>query len=188
MENVINDLMKSAKVKMDKTFGVVQQEFSKLRTGKASPALLEDLPVDAYGQAMPIKQLASISVPDARMIIIQPWDKGVMGEIEKAIQKSDLGLNPQNDGNILRVHIPPLSEERRQELVKVAHRIAEEGKVAIRSIRRDTIDTLKQKEKDKEISEDFRYKGEKDIQKITDEETEKIDQALKEKEEEILTL
>ncbi|MFP4459224.1 MAG: ribosome recycling factor [Candidatus Zixiibacteriota bacterium] len=188
MENVIKDLMNSAKKKMDKTYGVVQSEFSKLRTGKASPALLEDLPVEVYGQAMPIKQLASITVPDARMIVVQPWDKGTMEPIEKAIQKSDLGLNPQNDGNIIRVHIPPLSEERRQELVKVAHRIAEEGKVAIRSIRRDTIDTLKQKEKEKDISEDFRYKGEKDIQKITDEETDKIDKALEEKEQEILKI
>ncbi len=168
MLDIMNEIVAEAQDKMEKSVLSVQNDFSKLRTGKATPALVEDVPVDAYGQLMPIKQLASISVPDPRMIVIQPWDKGMLSDIEKGIHKADLGLNPQNDGNIIRVAIPPLSEERRKDLVKMAKKIAEEGKVAVRSIRRTAIDSLKKFEKDKDISEDNRIRGEKEIQKITD--------------------
>ena len=188
MINSMNNVINEATEKMEKSVKSVAIDFSKLRTGKASPALIEDVPVDAYGQAMPMKQLASISVPDARMIVIQPWDKGMLEVIEKGIQKADLGLNPQNDGNIIRLAIPPLSEERRKELVKLAKRLAEEGKVAIRSIRRSAIDALKKLEKDKDISEDIKIRGDKEIQKITDSHIVMIDETLETKEQEILTV
>jgi ribosome recycling factor len=188
MEILLNDLIKEVREKMDKSFSVVVSGFSKLRTGKASPLLLEDITVDAYGQLMPLKQLASISVPDPHSIVVHPWDKTVLEPIDKAIRKSELGLNPQSDGTILRVNIPPLSEERRKEMVKMAKKLAEEGKVAVRSIRRDFIDTLKAKEKSKELSEDIRIKGEKDVQKLTDDEISRIDDVLNKKEQEILTV
>ncbi len=184
----MKEIIAETKDKMGKSLQSVQSDFSKLRTGKATPALIEDVHVDAYGQAMPLKQLASISVPDPRMIVVQPWDKGMLSAIEKGILKADLGLNPQNDGNILRVAIPPLSEERRKDLVKHAKKLAEEGKVAVRSIRRSGIDSLKSMEKDKGISEDERIRGEKEIQKLTDDYIEQIDEALENKEQEILTV
>ena len=188
MELILKELLDDARSRMDKSISALVNGFRKLRTGKASPALVEDLLVETYGQSMPMKQLASISIPDPRMILINPWDKGTTKEIEKAILRSELGLNPQNDGNVIRVAIPPLSNERRGELAKIAKKQAEEGKVTIRSIRRDIIDTLKKMEKDKDISEDIRFHGEKDIQKITDDKIDKIDDYLKHKEEEILTL
>ena len=173
---------------MEKAIQNLEKEFSKLRTGRASVTLLEDLKVDYYGTLTPLNQLASISTPDSRTLAIQPWDRNAFGEIEKAIQKSDLGLNPVNDGKIIRINIPPLTEERRKELVKVAKKYAEEAKIAIRNVRRDANETLKKKKNDKELTEDEMHRGQDKVQKITDSFVQKVDEVLKKKEKEIMEI
>jgi ribosome recycling factor len=173
---------------MDKAIQNLEKEFSKLRTGRASVTLLEDLKVDYYGTLTPLNQLASISTPDSRTLAIQPWDRNAFGEIEKAIQKSDLGLNPVNDGKIIRINIPPLTEERRKELVKVAKKYAEEAKIAIRNVRRDANDALKKKKNDKELTEDEMHRGQDEVQKITDSFVQKVDEVLNKKEKEIMEI
>ncbi|MBN2542434.1 ribosome recycling factor [bacterium] len=185
---MVEEVMKEAKSKMDKSIEAASHQLAHIRTGKATPALFENIKVDYYGSAVPIKQIASISIPEARMIIIQPWDKNSLESIEKAILQSDLGLNPMNDGNILRISIPPLTEERRKDLVKVIKGITEESKVAIRSIRRDAMNMLKNFQKDGDLPEDMSKKGQDDVQKLTDEYIEKIDNIFKAKEDEILTI
>jgi ribosome recycling factor len=173
---------------MEKALDSLSKDFGKLRTGRASTSLVEDIKVDYYGTPTPLKQIASISIPDSRTIAIQPWDKNAFGDVDKAIQKSDLGLNPVNDGKIIRINIPQLTEERRKELVKLAKKYTEDTRVAIRNIRRDANDKLKSMEKDKEITEDDLHRGQDEVQKLTDEHIKTADELLEEKEKEIMEL
>jgi ribosome recycling factor len=174
------------KKRMDKTIESLKEEFKKVRSGRANSALVEDLIVEYYGNRLPLKQLASISVPEPRLIVVQPWDKGSLSDIEKAFHKSDLMLNPNNDGKVVRIAIPPLTEERRKELVKVAKGKTEDARVAIRNIRRDGNDEVKQAEKDGHVSEDDSKRAMEDIQKITDEFIEQVNKLLEGKEAEIM--
>ena len=171
---------------MDRSIEALRREFSSVRTGKASPALLDTVRVDAYGSKMMLNQVASVSTPEPRMLIVQPWDKGLMGEIEKAIRNSELGLNPANDGNIIRVPVPALNEERRREMVKMLHKIAEEGRVAIRHARQEANKEIRRLQSDGEMSEDDARRETDRIQKLTDEHITKIDHLLKAKEEEVM--
>nr|WP_315861558.1 ribosome recycling factor [[Leptolyngbya] sp. PCC 7376] len=173
---------------MKKTIDATQRSFNSLRTGRASAALLDRITVEYYGADTPLKSLASITTPDSSTIMIQPFDKGSVSDIERAISMSDLGLTPNNDGTIVRLNIPPLTKERRKELVKTASKLAEEGKVAIRNIRRDAIDDVRKQEKNSDISEDESRDLQDDVQKITDEFTSKIDELLKVKEKDIMTV
>jgi ribosome recycling factor len=182
----IASITAETKDKMAKAIDSLKRDFSRVRTGRASPALLDGLTVDYYGQQTAISQVATVSVPDARTVAIQPWEKTIIGAIEKAIQASDLGLNPQSDGTIVRLPIPPLSEERRKELVKSSKKIAEDKKVAIRNIRRDSNDQLKKAEKNKDISQDEMKIAMDEIQKLTDTYIQKVDDQLAIKEKEIL--
>jgi len=179
-------IITSAKDKMTKAIQAYSRELASIRAGRANASLLDRITVDYYGAPTPVNQLAGISVPEARLLVIQPYDKTILGEIERAILKSDLGLNPTNDGSIIRIAIPALTEERRKELVKVVKKEAEEAKVAIRNIRRDANDDLKKREKAGDITEDDLRGYSDDIQKVTDENISKIDSMTKEKEKEIL--
>lgn len=181
-------LLDDGKKRMVGALAALDKEFSKLRTGRATTALVDDIVVDYYGTPTPINQLASVSVPDPKTLTIQPWDKGAFGAVEKAIQTSGLGLNPVNDGKIIRITIPALTEERRKDLVKVAKKYTEDCKISIRNIRRDLNDSLKKMEKDKDISEDDKKKGETDVQKLTDDNVKSSDAALVAKEKEILEI
>lgn len=177
---------KDLKRRMDGAIEALRKEFSGLRTGRASTALLEHVYVEAYGSKMPMTQVGTVSVPEPRMLTVQVWDNSLIKEAEKAIRESDLGLNPQTEGNLIRVPLPELSEERRVELTKVAAKFGEQARIAVRNVRRDGMDTLKKNEKDKEISKDeHRDRGE-EIQKLTDAHIEIIDKMLSEKEQEIL--
>lgn len=184
----MKELIKSADEKMVKSIDSLKSEFATVRAGRANPSILNKISVDYYGTATPINQIAAISVPDPKTIVIQPWDASALKEIEKAIQTSDLGINPANDGKILRIIIPPLTEERRKSLVKDIHKIAENSKVAIRNIRRDFMDKLKAMKKDSAITEDELKDGENQLQKTTDKFIKAVDDTLKEKEQEILTV
>ena len=177
-----------AKTKMGKTVSALQAEYGAIRAGRANPQVLDRVTVDYYGTPTPVGQLASISVSEARVLTIQPWDKSVLKGIEKAIQTSDIGINPQNDGSVIRLTFPPLTEDRRKELAKEVHHIAENSKVAARSIRRDAIEKLKAMKKNSEITEDDLKDGEKEIQKITDGFIKEIDDLAAAKEKEILTV
>ena len=179
-------IVQTTKEKMDKAISAYTRELASVRAGRASASLLDKIAVEYYGVLTPLNQLCGISVPEARMLIIQPYDKSSLGDIEKAIQKSDLGLNPTNDGSVIRLAVPALTEERRKELTKVNKKYAEEAKVAIRNIRRDGNDDLKKLEKNGEITEDALRGFTDDIQKITDEHVAKIDTLTKEKEKEIM--
>jgi len=183
-ERVLKDLEE----KMNKTLKNLQGDFNKVRTGRASLALFDDIRVDYYGTPTPLKQTATLSVPESRLIIIQPWDPHMIGEIEKAILKSELGVTPTNDGKIIRITIPRLTEERRRELVKIVKKMGEGGKVAIRNIRRDANEDLKDMEREKAISEDELHQNMEKVQKITDSFIGKIDEALGAKEREILEI
>ena len=174
--------------KMDKSIQSLRKDISTLRTGRANPNMLDTIKVDVYGQLMPIEQLGTISVPEARLISIQVWDKANITLIDSAIQKSELGINPQIDGQIIRLRIPDLTEERRKELIKVLKNMGEKGKVSIRNIRREANEELKKKLKDKIISEDANKSFEKNIQKLTDNNIEVIDKTLSDKEKEILQI
>lgn len=174
------------KRRMEGALEALQREFSGLRTGRASTSLLENIQVDAYGAAMPLNQVASVSVPEPRLLTVQVWDNGNIKATEKAIQDAELGLNPQTEGNLIRVPIPELSEERREEMAKVAAKYAEQARIAVRNVRRDGMDTLKRMEKDGEISQDeHRARGE-DIQKLTDKHIKLVDELLETKEQEIM--
>ncbi|MDJ0843820.1 ribosome recycling factor [Crocosphaera sp.] len=181
-------MLDDLKDNMQKSVESTQRSFNTIRTGRANPAILNRVTVDYYGTETPLNQLANITTPEATVIMIQPYDKGSMGQIEKAIQMSDVGLTPNNDGNVIRLNIPPLTEERRKELVKLASKMAEEGKVAIRNIRRDAIDDVRKQEKNSDISEDESRGLQDDIQKVTDEFTKKIDELLTAKEKDIMTV
>lgn len=174
--------------KMEKTIYVYQENLAEVRAGRANPAILNKIKVDYYGTPTPIHQMAGISVPEARLIVIQPWDQSILKEIEKAILASDIGINPNNDGKVIRLAFPELNEERRKELVKDIRKMAEEAKVAIRSIRREGMDDMKTKQKEGEITEDDLAKAEDTIQKLTDKMVSKIDDILSEKETEIMSV
>jgi len=182
---MLEDVFKEIRGNMDKTVEITLREFGKIRTGRATPALLDGISVEAYGSTLPLNQVATISVPLPRILKLQPFDKGNMGAIEKAIQKSDLGIMPRNDGHHITVEIPTLTEERREELAKVVRKKGEEMKVAIRNVRRDGKDEIEMLEEEKEISEDDRERGIKKLQEITDEFTKKIDELIEKKEKEI---
>ncbi|MBR9989477.1 MAG: ribosome recycling factor [Gemmatimonadetes bacterium] len=177
---------REAQSQMDRSIEALRREFSSVRTGKASPVLLDTVRVDAYGSKMPLNQVASVSSPEPRMLIVQPWDKGLLQEIEKAIRNSELGLNPANDGNIIRVPVPALNEERRRDMVKMLHKIAEEGRVGIRHARQEANKEIKRLQADSEMSEDEARRETDRIQKLTDEHTARIDSLLKAKEEEVM--
>lgn len=179
-------LLKDIEKRMDSAVEAVRREFSGLRTGRASSGLLEPITVDAYGAAMPLNQIGTISVPEPRMIVVNVWDRKLVGPTEKAIRDAGLGLNPATDGSMIRVPIPPLSEERRHELVKVAGKYAEHGKVAVRNVRRDGMEALKKLEKDHEISEDEHRRRGEEIQKLTDRHVQLIDEVFTAKQAEIM--
>jgi len=183
---MIESIYDETKEKMAKSLTALKNELKRVRTGRASQSLLDGIRVDYYGTVTPLNQMASISVPESRLVIIQPWDVSVIQDIEKAILKSDLGLTPSNDGKLIRISIPPLTEERRKELVKVVNKMAEDHKVAVRNIRRDSNELLKGLKKDGDISEDDAFKAQDQVQNITDEHIKRIDGIYKEKEKEIL--
>ncbi len=183
---MLDEVYTEAEEKMKKVVAAYQRELSTMRAGRATPALLDRIEVDYYGTPTPLNQLAGITAPEPRLLVVQPWDKNSIGEIEKAILKSDLGLTPTNDGSVIRLSIPQLTEERRKELVKFVRKKAEDSKVSIRNIRRDANDSIKQLEKDSEISEDERRRGQDDIQEITDKKIEEIDSILEQKEKEMM--
>ena len=174
--------------KMGKTISVYKENLAEIRAGRANPAVLNKIKIDYYGTPTPINQIAGISVPEARLIVIQPWDASALKEIEKAILTSDLGINPNNDGKVIRLNFPELNEERRKEYVKMVRKEAEEGKVAIRNIRKDVNNKLRKSEKDSEITEDDLKSGEDSVQKLTDKFTKLVDEALDKKEKELTTV
>jgi len=182
----MSDVIFEMSEKMEKSVDAFRVELSKVRTGRASISILDGINVDAYGSAMPLNQVGTLTIPESRMIAIQPWDPQMLPAIEKAILKSDIGLNPVNDGKIIRLNIPMLTEERRKELVKMVKKTAEEFRVAIRNCRRDAIETLKKQKKDKEISEDDLFKFQDDAQSETDTYVKKIDEATSLKENEVM--
>ena len=184
----IETILLDAEDRMEKAMSALEREFAKLRTGRASTSLVDGIKADYYGTPTPISQMASVAVPDSRTITIQPWDKGGIAVVEKAILKSDLGLTPVNDGKIIRISIPPLTEERRKELVKVSRKYGEEAKVAVRNVRRDANDSLKKLEKDKTITEDEQKKAEADVQKLTDKFVGEVDKKCAAKEKEIMDI
>ncbi|MDR0881139.1 MAG: ribosome recycling factor [Candidatus Adiutrix sp.] len=183
---MIDDIFEDLKDRMDKTVQTLGKGFTKIRTGRATPALLDGLSADYYGTQTPLAQMASITAPEPRLLMIQPWDSQAMGEIEKAILKSELSLTPQNDGKVIRITIPTLTQERRKDLSKLVKKNAEEAKVALRNIRRDANEMLKDLKKDKEISEDDQKKAEERVQKITDDFVKLVDAEAATKEKEIL--
>lgn len=183
---MIDDLLKETEARMKKAVEVLQGDLATIRTGRASPALIEKLRVDYYGTPTPLNQLAAISVPEPRLMVVRPYDPTSLSEIERAILKSDLGLTPANDGKLIRLPIPSLTEERRLELVKVVGRRVEEARVAIRNCRRDSLRDLKEMEKEKLISEDEHYRGREDMQKLTDNYVEEVDEVGRVKETEII--
>ena len=184
----MNELIKNTEARMDKSINALTREFGTVRAGRANPSVLDKITVDYYGAATPIQQIATVSVPEARILQIQPWDTTTLKLIEKAIQVSDIGINPNNDGRVIRLIFPPLTEERRKELVKEVKKMAEDGKVAVRSIRRDAIEKLKSMKKDNIITEDDQANGEKKIQNLTDKFCAEVDTLLAAKEKEILEI
>jgi ribosome recycling factor len=182
----IEDFLADAKRRMDRSIEATHNEFNSIRTGRASPALLDRVTIDYYGTPTPLNTLASISAPEARLLVVQPYDPGAIKNIERAIQESDLGLTPSNDGKIVRLPIPSLTEERRKDLVKVVRRVAEDGKVAIRNVRRDVMQHLKELVVNGDVGDDEERRAEQQVQKITDDHTKSIDDLLKVKEAEIM--
>ena len=185
---MVEEIFEDLNERMRKSIESLKREYSRLRTGRASVSLLDGIRVSYYDTPTPLNQMASLAVPEPRLIVIQPWDKTAMGDIEKAILKSELGLTPMNDGKVIRIAIPPLTEERRKELVKVARKMAEDNKVAIRNIRRDANDMLKDLKTEKEITEDDLYRSQDEVQKITDDFISQVDELCETKEKEILEI
>ncbi len=186
MSQLTDELLADGRERMGKSVDSIRHEFGSVRTGRASPALLDRISVDYYGTATPLKQLATISAPEARMLTIQPYDKSSIKAIEKAVMESDIGLQPNNDGNVIRLAIPELTEERRKQLVRVVRHIAEEGRVAIRNIRRDVMHDLRELKEAGEAGSDDEHRAEVELQKVTDARIGELDELLKQKEEEIL--
>jgi ribosome recycling factor len=178
--------IQAAREHMDNAVEALRREFSSVRTGKASPALLDTVKVEAYGSHVPLNQVATVSAPEPRLLVVQPWDRGMLGPIEKALQTSDLGFNPSNDGKIIRVPIPALTEERRREYVRMLHKMAEEGKVSVRHARKEANDQIKKRHKDGEISEDDARREQDEVQKLTDRYITTVDEILKHKEVEVM--
>ncbi|MCD6217774.1 ribosome recycling factor [bacterium] len=183
---MLDQQLNESKRKMEQSLEAARQELGRIRTGRANPSILDKVIVEAYGQQMPLIQVASLAVPDPHTIVIKPFDKSQLANIEKGISKSDVGLPPNSDGNIIRLHIPPLTKERREKLVKLAKTQIENGKVSIRNLRRDANDFIKEMEKNKDVSEDQMKDGLDRVQKLTDEYIKKMDELIKKKEEEIL--
>jgi ribosome recycling factor len=183
---MIEELYEETRDRMGKTIEALKHELNRVRTGRASLSLLDGIRVDYYGTPTALHQMASLSIPESRLIVIQPWDTSIIKEIEKALLKSDLGLTPSSDGKVVRIAIPPLTEERRKQLVKVVYKMSEDHKVAVRNIRRDGNEMLKSLKKDGDISEDAAFKAQDEIQRITDEFVKRIDETIKVKEKEIL--
>jgi ribosome recycling factor len=181
-----DEILSECRQSMNKTIEALRKDLVRIRTGRASTALLDGVKVNCYDAQMPLDQVASLSVPESRLITIKPWDQLIIGEIEKSILKSELGLTPMNDGKMIRIPIPPLTENRRKELVKVAKKTAEEGKIAIRNHRRESNELLKELKNEKEISEDDFFRAQEEVQNITDEHIKKVDQITAEKEKEIM--
>lgn len=178
--------LQKARQRMDGAVDALRREFSAVRTGKASPALLDSVKVEAYGSPMPLNQVGTVTAPEARMLVVQPWDKSLIKAIEKGLRESDLGLNPSNDGVVVRIPIPPLTEERRREYVKMVHKLTEEARVAVRNVRRDANDEVKQRQKDEGLSEDDIRREQGEVQKLTDQYVARIDELMKHKEAEIM--
>jgi len=178
--------LKDMRRRMDGAIDALKKELAGLRTGRASPSLLENVVVNAYGGTMPLNQVGSVSAPEPRMLVVQVWDRGLAKAVDAAIREAGLGLNPQSEGQVIRVPIPPLSEERRKELIKVGHKYAEQARVSARNVRRDGLEALKKREKDREITQDQHRKLDKDVQHLTDEAIKKIDETLANKEKEIM--
>jgi ribosome recycling factor len=185
---MVDEIFEDLKERMGKSIESLKREYSRLRTGRASVSLLDGIRVSYYDTPTPLNQMASLAIPEPRLIVIQPWDKTAIGDIEKAILKSELGLTPMNDGKVIRISIPPLTEERRKELVKVARKMSEDNKVAIRNIRRDANDMLKDLKTEKEITEDDLYRSQDEVQKITDDFISQVDELCAAKETEILEI
>lgn len=183
---MIESIYEDTRDAMEKAAANLKNELKRVRTGRASLAILDGIRVDYYGTLTPLNQMASLSVPESRLIVIQPWDVSIIKEVEKAILKSDLGLTPSSDGKIIRISIPPLTEERRKQIVKVVHKMCEEHKIGVRNIRRDANDLIKSLKKDGEVSEDDAFRAQDEIQKITDEFIKRIDDIYAEKEKEVL--
>lgn len=182
-----DEVLAETKRKMDKVLEAMARDLSRVRTGRASVALLEGIKVECYGTTMPLSQVASLAAPESRLLTVQPWDASVMGDIEKAILKSDLGLNPVNDGKIIRLPIPALTTERRKELVKMVKKMEEEAKVALRNVRREANEDFKEMKKEKLLAEDDAHRGTEEVQKITDNYTKKVEAQAAEKEKEIMS-
>lgn len=182
----MDELIQTLSQKMDKAIDVLQKDFKKVRTGRANPAMLDGINVDYYGTPTAIAQVGNISVPEPQMMLITPWEKSLLGEIEKAILRADIGITPQNDGNVVRLPIPPLTEERRKDLVKQIKKFGEDAKISIRNVRRDGNDKLKKMEKDKEISQDDVKGGTAKVQDVTDAHVKQVDQLIAEKEKELM--
>lgn len=185
---MINDIKKDAEARMGKSIDALRQDLKKLRTGRAHPSLLEQITVEYYGSPMPLSQVANINIDDSRTLAVVPWEKSMVSVVEKAIMASDLGLNPNTNGDVIRVPLPPLTEERRKDMIKLVKSEGEKGKVAIRNIRRDANGDLKALLKDKEISEDEERKAEDDIQKLTDKKIAELDKVLEEKEKDLMEI
>ncbi|MBW1767816.1 MAG: ribosome recycling factor [Deltaproteobacteria bacterium] len=181
-----DEILSELSQKMDRSIDALKKDFLRLRTGRASSALLDGIRVNCYETQMPLDQVASVSVPESRLITIKPWDQSIIGEIEKSILKSELGLTPMNDGKIIRISIPPLTEERRKELAKLAKKMAEENKIAIRNHRREANEMFKELKNEKEISEDDMFRSQDEVQKMTDKFIKKVDEITAEKEKEII--
>ena len=183
---MIELVLEDTETRMSKTVESLHQDLTHIRTGKANPALLDNIKVSAYEQEMPLKQVATIAVPDPRQIVVTPWDKSILGNIEKAIQRADLGLYPNNDGSFIRIPIPTLTEERRKDLVRVVKKMVEDAKIALRNIRRDANDQLKKGEKDSEFSEDESHRAQDEVQELIDNKIKELEELLKRKEQEIM--
>jgi len=182
------EVLKDAEARMEKAIEVLRSELATVRAGRATPALLEKVTVEYYGVPTPIQQLATITVADARLLVVQPWDRSTLAAIERAIQKADLGLNPQNDGQVIRIVVPPLTEERRKELTKLVRRFGEDARVAIRNVRRDAIEELRRREKEGLLSEDESRRLQERVQKLTDQMVGRVDALLEQKEKELLEI
>ena len=180
--------IKEARSRMEESLEALRREFSTVRTGKATPALLDSVRVEAYGAKMPLNQVASIGTPEATLIVVQPFDRSLIGEIERGILMADLGLNPANDGAVIRIPVPPLTEERRKEYVKILHKMAEEGRISIRHARRDGNDAIKARMKEGEVGDDEGHRQMDEIQKMTDEYTKRLDELLSQKEKDVMSL
>jgi len=185
---MIDEILQNAGQRMEKTVASTQSELSKVRTGRANLSLLDTVRVNYYGSTVPLKQVANLGIPEPRLILIQPWDRNMLGEIEKAILKADLGITPNNDGHVIRLPIPSLTEERRKDLVRLVRQMGEEGRIAVRNIRRDALDYLKKGQKEGKISEDEEYNSGIDVQELTDKYIKKIDAVISEKEKEIMEI